>query len=936
MPKSLLELLRSYRVAHARVSNIDQFEAVLRENTPVATITDPSAFVDYITYLSVKSDMIMVELKKVSIDRDALKVKALEADKKTQALQEEIDSSTPTSSKPEPSTGEGDDMHSTTHQVIDASTNSAIRDLETCFNITPTADKQLSTRLHDLLTPITDMQAQHTDLINTRDNAQTKLSEMEQELAQARTELQMANNAAATATSRNTILESLVASLRQDTTDIIQVANDENVKNQEAMEKELHDAYSMLVQSGLVKLDTIEINTSDKVDSDMQVTPATVDTVEGVEAGKKKSKNKKKKKATTSTPPAATTSTTTAATAEDVPLQSVSVEQLSETTRPINLTADQIAKIRQAITKNGIHAKCEASIKLLEEKIAAKSTSIEIMEKQTVDDKMVIDRINSRLKDEEGLRDEIESLRDDISHIGNDHVAAKDQIKTLQAEKENLTRQLEESEKLKHITTADVTAESKNELELEITVLKDKLHTLQTDLTVANELSQTRYKDLTATNERLGKLQPELRNLQLEMERLKKDNDTMTKDSIKYAQIEARSEESRIEVSTLKSKVQEKEIESRNLTEKLKRAEERVKTVEESEIKARDGQTHVISSLREATEVKEKLNNDLQVSNKELEKSRKRLQDLESQLTTLRSDTASAKNELQLRIAQQTSAQTMMDSMQDQAREMAMQMKEVRARCDSLEEELADSQRLLMERSREGETMRRLLADVEGKADAKVKEMRERLDLAVEERDRAEEDASSSTRRRAREVEELRNKLRDAEHQRSAIQEEKEDLNRRNESAEKTRAEFEKKSVDAVKELDDMRLELNRLGDAMNENERQIREFEKERNDLKRSIDDKDKRLDKVQQGSKVMADELKALQNSAIKQPSTLSSTEPSRSLSLTNGFSNGDSQQQQSVNKIDYVYLKNVLLQFMEQKDKKHQMQLVPVLGMLLQFDK
>lgn len=37
-----------------------------------------------------------------------------------------------------------------------------------------------------------------------------------------------------------------------------------------------------------------------------------------------------------------------------------------------------------------------------------------------------------------------------------------------------------------------------------------------------------------------------------------------------------------------------------------------------------------------------------------------------------------------------------------------------------------------------------------------------------------------------------------------------------------------------------------------------------------------------------------------------------------------------------IDYVYLKNVLLQFLEQKDKKHQMQLIPVLGMLLHFDK
>ena len=37
-----------------------------------------------------------------------------------------------------------------------------------------------------------------------------------------------------------------------------------------------------------------------------------------------------------------------------------------------------------------------------------------------------------------------------------------------------------------------------------------------------------------------------------------------------------------------------------------------------------------------------------------------------------------------------------------------------------------------------------------------------------------------------------------------------------------------------------------------------------------------------------------------------------------------------------IDYMYLKNVLLQFMEQKDKNYQKQLVPVLGMLLHFDR
>ena len=37
-----------------------------------------------------------------------------------------------------------------------------------------------------------------------------------------------------------------------------------------------------------------------------------------------------------------------------------------------------------------------------------------------------------------------------------------------------------------------------------------------------------------------------------------------------------------------------------------------------------------------------------------------------------------------------------------------------------------------------------------------------------------------------------------------------------------------------------------------------------------------------------------------------------------------------------VDFVYLKNVLLQFLEQKDRKYQMQLMPVLGTLLHFDR
>jgi len=55
------------------------------------------------------------------------------------------------------------------------------------------------------------------------------------------------------------------------------------------------------------------------------------------------------------------------------------------------------------------------------------------------------------------------------------------------------------------------------------------------------------------------------------------------------------------------------------------------------------------------------------------------------------------------------------------------------------------------------------LADVDDRADAKVREMRERMEAAIEERDRAEDEASTNGRRRAREVDELKQKIRDFE-----------------------------------------------------------------------------------------------------------------------------------------------------------------------------
>ena len=82
------------------------------------------------------------------------------------------------------------------------------------------------------------------------------------------------------------------------------------------------------------------------------------------------------------------------------------------------------------------------------------------------------------------------------------------------------------------------------------------------------------------------------------------------------------------------------------------------------------------------------------------------------------------------------------------------------------------------------------------------------------------------------------------------------------------------------------------------------------------------KKPDSETQSSRTSMDSMPRLGS-----PAPLNRTSSGNKVNGTNGQASG---------KIDHAYLKNVLLQFLEQKDKKNQMQLLPVLGMLLQFDK
>lgn len=587
-----------------------------------------------------------------------------------------------------------------------------------------------------------------------------------------------------------------------------------------------------------------------------------------------------------------------------------------------------------------------------------------------------IERIHGKLKDQEDLREEIETLRDDLVNVGQEHVQAKEKVKDLLAENRDLLKVVQDLEievARLHDTHASSRAGSEEDQKIvaeQLEKLKTKLSTLQIDLAAAQQLASSRFKDLTELRSVLQKAQPEMITLRSEVADSKAVKETLVKKEAEFSRLDARHEEIRAEVIKLKQSISDQDSEIKTLKQKIVQETTSRLKAEDITAKSRQEFQHVEVEKRQATESLDKMSRDLAKSRDDLVNCRTRLRELEQQLSQNHRDNEGLREDVELKAAQYASAQSLMASMRDQTAEMAMQMKEARDRCESLDEEVAEAHKLLSERSREGETMRRLLADIEARAESRTREWKERMETAIEERDRAEDEASTAGRRMARELEDLRNRVRESERGLKRAEEDKEELEIAQRDWKRRREELEQKSEQHANEVDEVRKAMGELRDALDESERQARELERQKAEMRRSVEDTQHRLEKLQKSNKVrwilvfvskallidslrfksMADEIRTIQTAKTKaidsetqsSRSSSDSTRPRARLgspapkNTTGSASHLEGANGQAPGPMDYIYLKNVLLQFLEQKDKKHQVQLIPVLGMLLHFDR
>lgn len=1010
-----VELLKAYRAAHSRVLSIEPFEAALRENTPLTSIAEPKALTEYLNQMSLKSDMVIDELKRVTTDRDEYKKKLEEAQRATKAVHDELtglkkekeESSKEVKKALEQKEEAGEEFFSFDNEVprlegelkekqeeVDTlktevdklkndlsvareSTEGMVQNLETStrelVELRDTKDKldaEIKTLKTSNETDVKELKARLADTELSLEKATAEAEKLKTELREKSEEIEklQAEAAKADKTEKPEVDPKLLEQL------------DEAKKAKDASEKKL-GVVQGLVDTFKSKLKEAESQVSDlkkEVDQKSEDSSKLQKIVDFVEegltgntawksakesfaAGKKADFEEIRKSLAPAAKAVESTASAPAAGAETQPAASGGAggggggKKKNKKKKKGGKAAEEASKPEEApVTEQSTKETpapevSSAGLEELKQKID--SLTQQLSEKEAA-----IDRLSAKLKGEEDLKEEIESLRDDLVNVGQEHVEAKDKIKVLSAEKSALEETIGKLEKeLAEVRTSNASSSADsekmhNDLKDEFERLKTQSATLETDLSAAQQLAATRFKDLTDMRETLQKVQPELRNLRAESSELKTIQETLASKNGELRNLESKCDDLRAELKTAKTRVSERDSEVSTLNKKIRQETD-------SRLKAEEQLTVAQSDLRsaearkqDAISAKDKTAGDLSKAQDGLKSSRAKIREMEEQISQLSKEVDGLKEEIHLKTAQHASAQSLMGSMRDQTAEVAMQMKEVKERCDSLEEELADAHRLLNERTREGETMRRLINDIESRAEAKVRDFKERMEAAVEERDRAEDEASTQGRRRAREMEELKAKVREAERALRTAEEDRENLEQSQKDWRRRRDELESQSERSAEELAEIRQAMSSLREQLDESEKQVRDLEKEKAELRRSVEETSNRLEKLRRSHKTLGEDVRlrglesgrqssrSSMDSGSRRPSGVLSPPPppqdrsssSRRSETPSGTGAGPS------GSIDYMYLKNVLLQFMEQKDKSYQKQLIPVLGMLLHFDR
>jgi chromosome segregation ATPase len=410
----------------------------------------------------------------------------------------------------------------------------------------------------------------------------------------------------------------------------------------------------------------------------------------------------------------------------------------------------------------------------------------------------------------ESTGEDVEELRDMLRDVGGDLVEAKERLK-----------ELEEQEKASLSVKAELEARV-SQLSNELAEDRNKAMSIkdaQAEAELSETLAASRLNELNETSAKLKAVEADLISVRSELATVSAEKNTLSATlanlSTKCQNLERIEKEARESIASIQIKLASKEREITKLRDDLNDLQNSKAKIEDS-----------LRATRQAFSTVESERNDIQRLERNAREESARLKrvtisfqekisSLESLHASLRNERNSLTEEVHIKTAQVESAKTLMQNLREQTTEMGHRAREAKERCEALEDELSEAHKLLSERAREAGTMRRLLDEAEGQEAGRIKDAREKLEVAIEERDHLMEEITLLRKNNAKgsglmdkSLQEKEFAVKDLSAKYDVARKEVAKLRRMNE-------EVESRLHAARKEADDATLKLSRLSKSL-------------------------------------------------------------------------------------------------------------------------
>lgn len=894
-------LLNAYKNEKLKSEQFDKVQQILTENTPIASTDDHESLITFFQNVEMKTTMLNDEIKRLTTEQS-------ENQKKIQELESKLEAS-PVTETPDPSNADSDTSK------LETELEKLKSELEEKSKLYKSENEALLKRaseeeekgrkLEEKYTPgIQQLEANHKKELKLKDE---KITETISSLKNCEVSLQSTEEALK---KQKDISDNLSKEL--------DTQRSENSRNEK------------LIQSFKEKINELIEERDTRPEEEKSMAGAQVSTPTSNLSKSKKKKNKKNRAKKASDPSEEVHSEEPQAFQEkssspgDAALAieaKVRYEQLLEDFNKLKElqqeSEDWKIKYESLVLQTKDLEGVEARAKQLSEQLAGLQSEYEDLQAAHKD-------LQSSLKSK---IEELDNVKDMLKEVGNELVEAKDQIKNANGVKNHEVEDLKmQLESLRNNNSDVIKNYEKNLNELNKKVadvnerkvkLENETKTLQTALAKSHQEKDKLEKNLSESKESISKIRKESNTLadQLREYNSLKKNESVMKLSITQKEktisyLEQQIRDYNVKEETTKNSLRDAKLENEHLSKKLDTLTKENESLKK-DVKKNDG------SLEQYIKENGKLS--------------ERLDILQEKYDTLQNMKSNSNDQV--------------DLIRRQCEELNVKLKESNKRILSLEDELNESTSILQERTRETNTMRRLLADSENDRGIKLKELQEKFAITLEEKSKLQSELTLQTSRKTREIQELRElnmELKSEIHTLNLkIKQQQSEIDHLS-SVNRNMQRKSSASAESSGELDNV---VSSLKEALSRSEKKIRDTENINEELKDLNKDLNKKLDRLSKNYKTVSTQLNRQKegNSPVPPSRSNSSTftlsddasdSVSRRPSLVNeSSSNTVSTDTRSELNEKIAYIKNVLLGFLEHREQRSQ--LLPVVSMLLHLD-